>query len=63
MRAAMSAGKRMAALSGSAASNLSSWLRGASAKVADMTKTAFHFKVTTKNLFYGFCFGRRLNYK
>lgn len=36
--AAMSAGKRMAALSGSAATNLSGWLRGASAKVAEMTK-------------------------
>lgn len=36
--AAVSAGKRMAALSGSAATNLSGWLRGASAKVAEMTK-------------------------
>jgi hypothetical protein len=36
--AAVSAGKRMAALSGFAASNLSGWLRGASAKVTEMTK-------------------------
>jgi hypothetical protein len=36
--AAVSAGKRMAALSGSAATNLSGWLRGASAKVAEMAK-------------------------
>jgi hypothetical protein len=36
--AAMSAGKRMAALSGAAATNLSGWLRGASAKVGEMTK-------------------------
>ncbi len=36
--AAMSAGKRMAELSGTAATSLSGWLRGASAKVADMAK-------------------------
>jgi hypothetical protein len=36
--AAMSAGKRMAALSGSAATNISGWLRGASAKVSEMAK-------------------------
>ena len=36
--AAMSAGKRMAALSGAAATNLSGWLRGASAKVTEMAK-------------------------
>ena len=36
--AAMSAGKRMAALSGTAATSLSGWLRGASAKVADIAK-------------------------
>jgi hypothetical protein len=36
--AAVSAGKRMAALSGSAATNLSGWLRGASAKMAELTK-------------------------
>lgn len=36
--AAMSAGKRMAALSSSAATNFSGWLRGASAKVSEMAK-------------------------
>jgi len=36
--AAMSAGKRMAALSGVAATNVSGWLRGASAKVTEMAK-------------------------
>ena len=36
--AAMSAGKRVAALSGTAATSLSGWLRDASAKVADMAK-------------------------
>jgi hypothetical protein len=36
--AAVSAGKRMAALSGAAATNLSGWLRGASAKVSELTK-------------------------
>jgi len=36
--AAMSAGKRMAALSGAAATNFSGWLRGASAKVGEMAK-------------------------
>jgi len=36
--AAVSAGKRMAALSGAAATNLSGWLRGASAKVTEMAK-------------------------
>ncbi|MES1188424.1 MAG: PilZ domain-containing protein [Myxococcales bacterium] len=36
--AAVSAGKRMAALSGSAATNLSGWLRGASSKIAEIAK-------------------------
>jgi hypothetical protein len=36
--AAVSAGKRMAALSSTAATNLSGWLRGASAKVTEMAK-------------------------
>ncbi len=36
--AAVSAGKRMAALSSSAATNFSGWLRGASAKVAELSK-------------------------
>ena len=36
--AAVSAGKRMAALSGAAATNLSGWLRGASTKVSELTK-------------------------
>src|SRR6185369_722741 len=36
--AAVSAGKKMAAFSGSAATNLSGWLRGASAKLAELSK-------------------------
>jgi hypothetical protein len=36
--AAVTAGKRMAALSSSAATNFSGWLRGASAKVAELSK-------------------------
>jgi hypothetical protein len=36
--AAVSAGKKMAAFSGSAATNLSGWLRSASAKVAELSK-------------------------
>lgn len=36
--AALTAGKRMAELSSSAATNFSGWLRGATAKVADMTR-------------------------